>query len=66
MNGFEVVRLIKESMKSLNTDRGFAIACTSNVDLNYKIECYRSGMDYYVNKPFDLFEINAIIKYFQL
>lgn len=50
-------------MRTGGLDRGFAIATTSYVDLNTKLECFRIGMDYFINKPYDLFEISAILQY---
>lgn len=44
-------------------DKGFAIATATVVDLNAKLECFRSGMDYFIGKPFDLIEISAAVQY---
>jgi CheY-like chemotaxis protein len=55
------VKDIKELMKSNTINRGFAIATAAYVDLNIKLECLRNGMDYYVSKPLDLNELNAIV-----
>jgi len=58
-----MVRELKESMKMNQIDRGFAIAMAGHIDINVKLECFRNGMDYYVSKPLDLMEVNAIVQY---
>lgn len=42
-------------------DRGFSIALATFVDLNCKLECFKSGVDYFIAKPFDLVEIGATV-----
>jgi CheY-like chemotaxis protein len=63
MSGLELIKIIKEMIRSEVIDKGFAIANTSYVDLNTKLECFRTGMDYFLGKPFDLIELAAIISY---
>jgi DNA-binding response OmpR family regulator len=60
-NGYELVKELKIMMKQQIVDRGFAIANTSMIDLNAKLELFKNGMDYYITKPYDLFELSAII-----
>jgi CheY-like chemotaxis protein len=61
LGGLELIKHIRELIKSSAIDRGFAIANTSYVDLNTKLECFRNGMDYFLGKPFDIIELTAII-----
>jgi CheY-like chemotaxis protein len=61
MSGLELIKAIRELIRTEIIDKSFFIANTSYVDLNTKLECFRNGMDYFLAKPFDLIELAAII-----
>lgn len=50
-------------MRSGNIDKGFAITIATFIDLNSKLECFKSGADYFISKPFDLIDIGAAVQY---
>ena len=52
---------MKENMKIGSLDKGFAIAMSTFVDLNSKLDSFRNGMDYFICKPFDLLDISAAV-----
>lgn len=47
--------------RSQQIDRGFIIAMASYSDMELKLSCFNSGIDYFITKPFDLFELTAIL-----
>lgn len=42
-------------------DKAYLIAMASFCDMDVKYECYKQGTDYFLSKPFDLFELSAIV-----
>lgn len=42
-------------------DKGFLISTASYSDVDVKLDCFNAGVDYYLNKPYDLFELSAIL-----
>ena len=46
---------------STQIDKGFTIATSSFSDIEVKLQCFNLGIDYFLGKPFDLFELNAIL-----
>ncbi|KAM3146020.1 hypothetical protein pb186bvf_001998 [Paramecium bursaria] len=63
LTGVELVKYLKENMKVGSLDKGFAIAMSTFVDLNSKLDSFRNGMDYFICKPFDLLDISAAVQY---
>ncbi|CAD8093830.1 unnamed protein product [Paramecium sonneborni] len=61
----ELIKQIKQLFKSLQVDKGFIIAMASYSDMDLKLSCFNSGIDYFISKPFDLFELTAILQYIQ-
>jgi len=57
MNGLELVRYIRELTSKQIIDRALVIASTNFVDLNTKLECFRNGIEYFLPKPIDIFEL---------
>ncbi|CAD8101286.1 unnamed protein product [Paramecium sonneborni] len=60
-----LIQEIKQLFKSLQVDKGFIIAMASYSDMDLKLSCFNSGIDYFIAKPFDLFELTAILQYIQ-
>ncbi|CAD8152072.1 unnamed protein product [Paramecium octaurelia] len=61
----DLIKEIKQLFKSLQVDKGFIIAMASYSDMDLKLSCFNSGIDYFITKPFDLFELTAILQYIQ-
>ncbi|CAD8187116.1 unnamed protein product [Paramecium pentaurelia] len=61
----DLIKEIKQLFKSLQVDKGFIIAMASYCDMDLKLICFNSGIDYFITKPFDLFELTAILQYIQ-
>ncbi|CAD8099579.1 unnamed protein product [Paramecium sonneborni] len=64
-SGVELIKEIKNLFISQQIDRGFIIAMASYSDMELKLNCFNSGIDYFIAKPFDLFELSAILQYIQ-
>ncbi|CAD8203687.1 unnamed protein product [Paramecium octaurelia] len=62
-SGIELVKFLKDEMKSGLIDKGFAIIISTFVDLNSKLDCFKNGADYFIAKPFDLIDIGAAVQY---
>ncbi|CAD8072044.1 unnamed protein product [Paramecium primaurelia] len=64
-SGVELIKEIKGLFRTQQVDRGFIIAMASYSDMELKLNCFNSGIDYFIAKPFDLFELSAILQYIQ-
>ncbi|CAD8110979.1 unnamed protein product [Paramecium sonneborni] len=64
-SGVELIKQIKNQFRNQQVDRGFIIAMASYSDMELKLNCFNSGIDYFISKPFDLFELSAILQYIQ-
>ncbi|CAK86626.1 unnamed protein product (macronuclear) [Paramecium tetraurelia] len=64
-SGVELIKEIKGLFRTQEVDRGFIIAMASYSDMELKLNCFNSGIDYFIAKPFDLFELSAILQYIQ-
>jgi CheY-like chemotaxis protein len=51
MDGFQTVTELKSLMGRGILERGICIANTAFVDLDTKVKCLESGMDFYISKP---------------
>ena len=60
MDGFQMTKLLKEKVEIGEVRRTFEM--TVNVSLADKQKCLRSGMDYFISKPFSKLDLLNQIK----
>ena len=59
MDGFQATRLIRENSNTHSTP---ILAMTARVSIEDKKECFRSGCDEFIAKPFTVKELTACIE----
>jgi hypothetical protein len=56
------VKSIKQMESQEIVSRSLIIAITNFVDLNTKLESFRSGVEFFLPKPIDIYELSVIIQ----